>query len=394
MKFYAKKLLVFVTLAGWSLGLQAIEIGSVADDRFQLERGWSLDGDQMTRTRAKLLNPENFGAGGIVTESVSITDLSGPISYNALTSFDIFFIGYFLDEEEDKSFTADELQAMLDWVTAGGTMIITCDSTDLDDVCSFFGPIPSETTASEPVNPTPGAATRPIFDGPFGQVAELDMAGLRKYFDDTGGFMVLAEDQMGQPVILEVLVGLGRIVAFTDVDMIANNTLSPGSGITNDNDRFLGNLVAYLASESVETFFLNPGLNGNWWSGPTRGGEGAQLETVIDAGVRKVILTFYGYSPENNQIFLIGVGNIEGNNSNLEVFITDGGLWGGNFDPQLVEETAFGSGFVSSENCESLSLTVTPNETFAEQGYTAEQYSFIRLAQPGSPCPLDFVETE
>lgn len=41
-------------------------------------------------------------------------------------------------------------------------------------------------------------------------------------------------------------IGSGKAVFFTDVDLISNNTLSTGTGITNDNDVFLGNLFADL----------------------------------------------------------------------------------------------------------------------------------------------------
>jgi hypothetical protein len=380
--------LITAAVITFSFNVQAIEVGSVADSRFQDEAGWTLDGSEMTRTRAKLLNPLNFGADGTVPEAINITDLAGPITYTALSTFEVFFIGYFQDDEADAAFTGDELLAMQNWVSDGGTMVITCDTPEQDAVCEAFGPVPSDTNATPPVVPTVAGATRPPFDGPFGAPAELDMAGLRRYFDDTGGFMVLAEDQAGNPVVLEALFGDGRVVVFTDVDIISNDSLSEGADISNDNDQFLGNLFAYLAEEALETFFINPGLNGNWWDF-TRSGEGAQLEVIINGEVFSVILTFYSYDTNNNQIFLIAIGTINGNMAELDVFITDGGLWGDDFDPGLVQETRFGTGLLSSGNCEAIRLTVEPNPDYQAQGFTAQEFDLGRLGVPASPCPLE-----
>ena len=44
-------------------GPGTIRVGSVADARFN-NGGWTLDGVQMVNTRAKLLNPANFGPSG------------------------------------------------------------------------------------------------------------------------------------------------------------------------------------------------------------------------------------------------------------------------------------------------------------------------------------------
>lgn len=388
MSKYGKLAAAAVCLA-CSCELLAVEVGSMRDARFQAEPGWTLDGADMTDTRAKLLEPSNFGPAGTYPEAIHITDLSGPVTYTALTTFDIFFIGYFQDDDPN-AFTANELSAMQNWVEDGGTMIITCDSTGQDAVCEAFGPVPSAASAAEPVNPTVAGATRPMFDGPFGNPTELDMDGLRRYFADTGGFMVLAEDQDGNPVILEALIGEGRVVAFTDVDIISNHTLSDGTGINNDNDRFLGNLFAYLADTAGETFYLNPGVNGNWWGGPMRSGEGAQVEVIITGEVLSIFLTFYSYDSEGNQIFLVAIGPINGGSADVDVFITEGAQWGADFDPADVNETQFGTGTFSATHCGAAHLLVDPNAEYEALGYTTLEYDLVRLATPAAPCPVPF----
>jgi len=372
-------------LLTWSLDLFAIEVGSIADSRF--ESGWTLDGFAMTTTRAKLLATSNFGPLGTVGEAINITDVAGPITLTALSTFDIFFIGY-LDDGSPGAFTAEELQAMQDWVAAGGTMVITCDDSNFDTVCTAFGPEPSGSSAQPPVGPTVAGASHPVFIGPFGSPTELNMDGSTQYFGATAGFTVLGEDQVDQPVVLESVIGAGRVIAFTDVDIISNYTLSDGAGIANDNDRFLGNLFAYLAAEAGETFVINGGLNGNWWYGPDRRGEGFQLEVVISNGNLTVVATFYTYDTDGNQIFLIAVGPATGNTADVDVYITEGGLWGGDFDPDLVNETQWGTGSFSFSSCNGAHVSLSPNAQYQALGYTNLAYDLKRNTVPAAPCPI------
>ena len=145
---------VIIALAGTFLVLSfnafAIEVGSIADSRF--ETGWTLDGSRMTTTRAKLLTTSNFGPLGTVGEAINITDVGGPIDFTALSTFDVFFIGYLFDDFAG-GLTADELQAMENWVNAGGTMVITCDDDEYDAVCSAFGPVPGAANGSPDASP-------------------------------------------------------------------------------------------------------------------------------------------------------------------------------------------------------------------------------------------------
>jgi hypothetical protein len=368
-----------------SLDAQAIEVGSITNTRF--ESDWTLDGSEMTTTRAKLLAAANFGPAGTVTEAIHIIDVAGPIDYTLLSQFDIFFIGY-LPDGSANAFSADELQAFQDWVNAGGTMIITCDEANYDAVCAAFGPTPGA-SVTPPVNPTNEGMAHPLFDGPFGMPAELQMWGTQTAFDDAAGFTVLGQDQDSNPVVLESVIGDGRVIVFTDVDIISNNTLSAGTGIANDNDKFLGNLVAYLADEAVETFQINAGLNGNWWYGPGRSGEGAQLE-VSDGGGGAVTLvaTVYSYDNSGQQIFLIAVGNADGNSADVDVFITEGGLWGQDFDPGLVNESQWGTGTFTSGNCGNVHMQLKPNVAHQIAGFTDLEYDLIRLTVPLAPCPV------
>jgi hypothetical protein len=72
---------------------------------------WTLDGSNMTESRAKLLNAANFGVGGTVATPITITDTagaSGSINAALLSNFNVLFIGYFANG----TFTAAELTAI------------------------------------------------------------------------------------------------------------------------------------------------------------------------------------------------------------------------------------------------------------------------------------------
>ena len=227
-----------------------VSIGSVTETRFNED--WTLDGIEMTSTRAKLLSWNNFGPTGTVGFAFSISDTaetSGSIDLALLNNFDLFFIGWF-DDGNVNAFTDTELIAMENWVQAGGQMIVTCDDGDHDAVCAHFG-YPSVGTTITSVTPTAAGMIHPLFDGPFGVVTTATMEGDMGYFSTTVGAEVLAVDHLGRPVVIQKMddVGCGAVILMSDIDLITDyGGITPGDVIATNNDRFLGNLFAYMGS--------------------------------------------------------------------------------------------------------------------------------------------------
>jgi len=128
-------------------------------------------------------------------------------------------------------------------------------------------------------------------------------------------------------------------------------------------------------------------LSGTWWSGPARDGEGAQIE-VADAGNGELVFvtSIFSYAPEGGQIFLVGAGTPEGDAFELELFITSGGAWGEDFDPDQTPKSAWGTGVATSSGCDQLSMTLTPNPEYRENGYTVFTLDLERLTTPLVPC--------
>ena len=135
---------------------------------------------------------------------------------------------------------------------------------------------------------------------------------------------------------------------------------------------------------------INVGHGGNWWSGTMRDGEGAQIEVAEAGGGQLVfVVTIYSYAPGGGQIFLIGVGFPVGDSVEIELFITSGGAWGAGFDPAQTPQTPWGTGVVTSNGCDSLTIMLTPNAEFQAMGYTVFTLNLQRLTTPSIPCPYD-----
>jgi len=169
---------------------------------------------------------------------------------------------------------------------------------------------------------------------------------------------------------------------FFDADSGAEAGSSP-------TDLFIGDPTD-LALVPLGGLALNAGLNGNWWNGPARDGEGLQIEVVKGgSGGLVLVATFYSYDPDGNQIFLISVGEVIGNKAEVEVFITSGGLWGDEFDPALVQERLWGHGLFTASSCDAMHMALVPNAEALGLGYTNLAYDLVRLTTPAIPCPLE-----
>jgi hypothetical protein len=250
----------------------AIRVGSIPNRRFN--QSWTLDGPQMGTTRAKLLNLANFGAAGIVSRPVQLFDLRweiGQVTVAELQALDILIIGYYNDSNANK-FTAAELQAMRQWVANGGRIIISCDSSDYDEVCRAFANPTGSTQSINPMLVPPSAQTHPVFSGPFGSMTEFSTSGTHTVFTSPAGSDVLATETgtPGATMLQARDVGCGLAVMFADIDIIAN-VLSGGAAITNNNDKLLGNMVAWMGNApqrpGCDSFPTRAGATGQLWYG-------------------------------------------------------------------------------------------------------------------------------
>jgi len=224
-------------------------IGAIDGGRFD-ESEYNLDGSAMADSVLKLTNTANFGRGGTVRPELHISATAsnkGDVTESLLSGFDLFFIGYFADLHLH-AFTSDELDAFYNWVSGGGVMIVTCDSSLYDAVCDRFG-YPSSSGATSPTVPTGNNA---LFNGPFGTVTSVGMDGTKGYFPTSTGAIVRGVDSGGSSLatVMEKHIGQGTVLFLSDIDMVTSwGGISAGAAINNDNDRFLANLFYYATQQ-------------------------------------------------------------------------------------------------------------------------------------------------
>jgi predicted CXXCH cytochrome family protein len=173
-----------------------------------------------------------------------------------------------------------------------------------------------------------------------------------------------------------------------DSDQSYDVRVTPNDGTEDGPNRTTMNLLQTLSGGS--SFEMNAGLNGNWWNGPARNGEGAQVE-VSDGGDGTLVFvaTVYSYDDMGNQIFLLAVGTVNGDSVDVQVYIYEGGIWGDDYDPDLVVESLWGSGRFTASSCEAMYMALMPNAEFQARGYTDLMYDLVRLTTPAAPCPIE-----
>lgn len=185
------------------------------------------------------------------------------------------------------------------------------------------------------------------------------------YLEDDGKFSELAHKaRWGSP----------------DSEMNRDNMGNPTSGD-------VANLLVYLQQLGGTGFAMNAGLNGNWYGGPDRNGEGFQLEISAQGENLVLVATFYAYDTLGNQVWLLGVGPVDGDTAEVTIYIYDGASWGAGFNPNDVNEIEWGSGTFVANSCGSVSMSVTPNDQAEAEGFTVLEYDLVRVTTPAMACP-------
>ena len=75
--------------------------------------------------------------------------------------------------------------------------------------------------------------------------------GITGFFTTTVEATVLAQDSRAHPVFLVNEIGAGRVIFFSDVNIIGPSGGSEGSGITTNNDRLLANLFTFRGDDGT-----------------------------------------------------------------------------------------------------------------------------------------------
>jgi len=150
----------------------------------------------------------------------------------------------------------------------------------------------------------------------------------------------------------------------------------------------VANMMLWLQEEGETGLALNPGLTGTWWNAE-RSGEGFVLEFGYSGDVLTLFASFYTYDDMGNQVWLTAQSTaINGTVATVNVFITNGAMWGAGFDPADVVLTTWGTGTFSFPGCEAGTVALMPNAEMAAMGFTDLTYGLTRDAiVSGIACP-------
>jgi len=150
----------------------------------------------------------------------------------------------------------------------------------------------------------------------------------------------------------------------------------------------IADLMFFLQQAGNTGFMMNPGLTGTWWNGPARNGEGLLFEVAWSNGQPYMFATLYTYDPMGQQTWLIAQGLVNGDMVDVEVFITDGPVWGDDYDPDDFTATPWGTGSFMFTSCTAGTMSLLPNPAMQAMGFTALAYDLRRdLLTSGIACP-------
>jgi len=189
--------------------------------------------------------------------------------------------------------------------------------------------------------------------------------------------------------ILEFLAESGHMSEFYNKARWGNpDTVMTRDALGDPTALDVADLLLYLQELGGTGFAMNAGLNGNWFGGQDRNGEGFQFEVADDGnGGLVLVVTFYTYDDMGNQVWLLAVGPVDGDTAEVDVYIYDGATWGDGFNPADVNENSWGSGTITASSCTSAHAMLVPNASAQADGFTDLEYDLVRVTTPAMSCP-------
>jgi len=150
----------------------------------------------------------------------------------------------------------------------------------------------------------------------------------------------------------------------------------------------VANMMLWLQQEGGTGFAVNPGLSGTWWNA-ARDGEGFVLEFGFSNGVLALFAAFYTYDDMGNQMWLTAQSTaINGSVVTVNVFVTNGPMWGGDYDPADLNLIPWGTGTFTFPGCSAGSVSLMPNGDMQAIGFTDLMYDLTRdILVSGIACP-------
>ncbi len=218
---------------------------------------WSLSSAYLSGFRAAITNPANFGSGGTVGTTISITDLSAAAPDN-LTGLNGFMSAWW-----DNAQSTPNVSAVVSAFRSGMDLWLLEDDTSHNAIGAALGLVQS------PADGTVSNGYAPFFNGPFGTATNTGTYGNFAQFDEATivalGGIVAGRNTSGQVTIVywprgTFALGAGALLVFSDVDMISSYGVNPFSPSINSNGILALNSAAWLVEGGQFQAVPEPGI--------------------------------------------------------------------------------------------------------------------------------------
>ncbi len=130
-----------------------------------------------------------------------------------------------------------------------------------------------------------------------------------------------------------------------------------------------------------KVFPITPGITGSWFD-PTRSGEGFQVEVIGPTLEPLVAAYFFTYDDSGNQMWINGVGDVNGDTSIVPMTVTSGPVFGPGFDPDDLILEDWGTITFTFSSCNAGTAEYV-STNFGSGTFNIERLTSIS----GSTCP-------
>jgi len=107
-------------------------------------------------------------------------------------------------------------------------------------------------------------------------------------------------------------------------------------------NRAVDGAVCDSSAPPPDNFTITPGITGSWFD-PARDGEGYNIEIIGPSLEPQMLAYFYTYDEAGNQMWLTGVGPVNGDTAVVPVEVFSGPVFGTGYDPDDLDREDWGT---------------------------------------------------
>ena len=139
--------------------------------------------------------------------------------------------------------------------------------------------------------------------------------------------------------------------------------------------------------KSLANIGLDPGLTGTWYDA-ARAGEGWLFEVGYAGGAMFMFASFYTFDALGSQAYLLAESTaINGTSAEMVVYMTEGAMWGDDFNSDDVVRPLWGTATFTFPTCGGGTVVLTANDEMKALGFSDQTTQLTRLLDSGTSCP-------